>query len=201
MSRRLGLLASLLCLSSCGKAPAPAVPSAGRLRAAVQSASAQPPCGAVIAMEWPATWPVPLEGGKYKILFYPLTGTPDTEPRLYTPAGEAVIDAQSGRPTSCAAFPGAPKELSRRRWPAATDKVGLQEFLGLEGKLYDRTEAVAAVYAAGRAPSAEDSAAAEEYLRLFESLAEPDLLPYYYRMNPGFWEWVRKAAGRSIPRA
>lgn len=201
MSGRLGFFLWLLCVSACGKPPKPAPASAGRLKAAVQSASAQPPCGAVIAMEWPPTWPVPLEGGKYKILFYPLTGTPDAEPKLYTPAGEAVIDAESGKPVACAALPGAPKELSRRRWPAGMDKVGLQEFLGLEEKLYDQTEAVAAVYAAGREPAAQDSAAAGEYLRLFESLAEPDLLPYYYRMNPGFWEWIRTAAGRSIPKA
>jgi hypothetical protein len=32
-------------------------------------------------------------------------------------------------------------------------------------------------------------------------MAEPALLPDYYRLNPEFWEWVRAAAGRSIPKA
>jgi len=152
-------------------------------------------------MEWPPTWPVPLGSSRFKILFYPLTGTPDAEPRLYSPSAQAVLDVESGKPLNCGPLPGSVKELSRRRWPRAMDQVGVKEFMELADKLYARTEAVAQAYAPGGVPAARDSAAAREYLQLFESLAEPDLLPFYYRMNPDFWEWVRKAAGRSIPKA
>ena len=40
---------------------------------------------------------------------------------------------------------------------------------------------------------------AKDYIRLFKMNAEPSLLPYYYRLNPAFWEWLRVTAGDSIP--
>ena len=102
-----------------------------KLKTTLESAKNLPPCNNVIAGEWPYGWPVPLDdvaGGRFKIFFYPLTGTPDTGPTIATPAAEAVLDTAKGLPLSCSALPGYPKDLSRRRWPAAMDKLGLKEF-------------------------------------------------------------------------
>lgn len=196
--RRTLLAALILCASACSKKPQP------RLKAALESAKSLPPCSTVIAGEWPYGWPVPLDGSggkRFKIFFYPMSGTPDTGPTIATPAGEAVLDLDSGKPASCGVLPGYPKDLSRRRWPAAVDKLDMKGFAEREDKLLGLTEAVAAVYGAKRAPYPGDAATAKDYMDVFESMAEPDLLPYYYRLNPAFWEWLRGAAGRSIPKA
>ncbi len=199
MSRAALSCAAVLVLFGCAKPQAPV----SKLKAAVRMARAQEPCSSIIAVEWPASWPIPAEGSggrSYKIFFYPVTGNPSTGPLVHSPAGEAVVDSESGKPSSCVALPGAPKELSTRRWPEAAAALGIAEFDERSASLYAKTEALAAVYARGkRAVGA--AALAKDYLRTFRSLAEPDLLPYYYRLNPAFWEWLRETAGDSIPAA
>ena len=38
------------------------------------------------------------------------------------------------------------------------------------------------------------------YVEAIRTLVVPAMLPYYYRQNPGFWEWLRKEGGQSIPK-
>ena len=201
MRRISGVLTALLLAGACAQ-ERPA--SSGKLKSAVEASRVMPPCRAVIALEWPYGWPVPLEAAgqrRFKLFYYPLAGAPPNEPRVFTPAAEAVLDLETGGPVECVSLPAEPVELKGPRWPAALKGLGMSEFDERSDALYDRTEAVADLFSSGRALSAAESAHAREYLRHFESMAEPALLPYYYRLNPGFWEWLRSAAGRSIPKA
>ncbi len=139
-------------------------------------------------------------GRKFKIFFYPMSAGPGA-PAIRAPAAEAILDLDAGKAVSCARLPGTPKELPGPRWPAALDDLSAFQQHALINKLYDRTEAVAAVYGGEGIASAADIAAAKEFARLFKLNAEPSLLPYYYRLNPAFWEWLRSIAGDSIPAA
>ncbi len=202
MRRLVLLLAAASACSSCRRAAPPLAP--GALKTAVQSAKAQPPCSTVIPDEWAYSWPVPLadpEASRFTVLYYPVTGHPGAPPTVWSPAGEGVVDARSGKPVSCALLPGAPKELSRRRWPAASEAWDIKTFRAREGLVFEKTQEIAAIYDARRQLRPADVDSAKSYFEAFSSLAEPDLLPYYYRMNPDFWEWLRSAAGVSIPKA
>lgn len=209
------LLAPLLLLAACGKRERP--PSAIQREAAeaesqtfstklyetLRGAHASGPCASIVPGEWPEGFPVPAEasrGRKFKIFFYPMSSEPGT-PTFGAPAAEALLDLDAGKAVSCERLPGTPKELPGPRWPAAIAGIGAFPAHALSKKLYDRTEAVAAVYGGEGIASAADIAAAKEFIRLFKLNAEPSLLPYYYRLNPAFWEWLRATAGDSIPAA
>ena len=201
MMRRGGILAAcVLAVAACGR-PAPPRAAAPKLEAAVRGARDTGPCRAVVAQEWSAGWPVPLDGAngrRFKIFFYPLSGSPGTPPRLATPSAEAVVDADAGASTECSLLPGFPKDVSAPRWTPEAQKLNAADFDAKSAELDSLTEDVAAVYAAHRPPTAAEVDLTRRYLAAFEMMAEPPFLADYYRLNPAFWEWVRAVAGRSI---
>ncbi len=214
MTRILQLLSALLLIAACAKPANPPVSAAQReaaeaedlkfstrLSETIRGARAGGPCSAFVAVEWPEGFPVPAEasqGRRFKIFFYPMSDFPG-EPRIASPAAEALLDIETGTAASCARTPEKPKELPGGRWPAALNDVGAFPLHALIKKLHDRTEAVAVVYGAASAPSPAGVETAKDYIRLFKMTAEPSLLPDYYRLNPAFWEWLRGTAGDSIP--
>ncbi|MFI5349258.1 MAG: hypothetical protein ACHQ2Z_06925 [Elusimicrobiota bacterium] len=201
MMRRGRILAACaFAVAACGR-PAPPQAAAPKLEAAVRAARDTGPCRSVVAQEWPAGWPVPLDGAngrRFKIFFYPLSGAPGTSPRLATPSAEAVVDADAGAPIECNILPGFPKDVLAPRWTPEAHQLTAAEFDSKSAELDRLTEEVAAVYAARRTPTAADVDLTRRYLAAFETMAEPPFLEYYYRLNPAFWEWVRAVAGRSI---
>jgi hypothetical protein len=203
MKRVLPLFALLGLCGACRK-PAP-VAAPGRLAEAVRQARNLGNCAAIVPQEWPAGWPVPSPapgGARFNLFFYPLGGTPDEGPRMSEPAADAALDLSAGPTASCRTRTGTRKELKGARWTEAAERLDSDAFDAQAERLYALTEAAGAAFAAGRSqPSAADAAAAREYFTLFETLAEPPLLAEYYRLNPRFWEWVRIAAGRSIPKS
>lgn len=189
--------------AGCGNPPPPRA-TGGKLAAAVRDARFAAPCGRAVGMEWPAGRPVPIDGAngrRFKVFFYPLSGRPGTPARLATPAAEAVLDADSGAPVECRALPGIAKDLASPRWTSEARGLGDDAFDAKSVELDQLTEDISAVYAARRPPTTADADLARRYLDDFQIMAEPPLLPDYYRLNPAFWEWVRLAAGRSIPKA
>lgn len=192
-----------LAAASCGRqAPAPAAKPT--LADAVRDARFAPPCRRLVAQEWPAGLPVPDDaatGRRFKIFFYPLIGSPGTAPRLVQPTADAVVDADAGTSVVCRARPGLPGNLTGARWTPQAAALDADAFDAKIAELDRLTELIAPVYAARRPPTAADADLARRYASLFETMAEPPLLPDYYRLNPAFWEWVRAAAGRSLPRA
>jgi hypothetical protein len=169
----------------------------------VRAARYTGPCRTVVAQEWPSGRPVPLDAGngrRFKVFFYPLSGSPGTAPRLATPAAEAIIDVDAGASVECRVLPGLPRTVEAPRWTLEAQGLGLAAFDAKVAELDGLTEEASAAFAARRSPTPADAELARRYLASFEILAEPPFLANYYRLNPSFWEWVRVAAGRSIPK-
>lgn len=195
--------ACALVAAACGR-PAPPRAAGGKLEAALRGARAGGPCGSLVAMEWPASRPVPLDGAngrRFKIFFYPLSAAPGSAPRLASPAAEAVVDADAGAAVECRALPGIPKDLTGARWPPEAMSLKVGAFEAKAADLDRLTEDVSAAYAARRPPTAADVDLTRRYLAAFQQMAEPPYLADYYRLNPAFWEWLRGVAGRSIEKA
>ena len=195
-------LALVLLVAACGRkdAAAPAA-SAGKLAALVAQARNLGPCRSIIAGEWPSSWAVPAGGGaqRFKIFFYPLKGSPPAEPRLASPAAEALLDAAAGTAEACRIGPS-PRDVSGARWTVEADKFDADAFDAKAAELHDLTEMVSAAYAARHPATAAETDIAKRYFALFEVMAEPPYRADYYRLNPAFWEWIRSTAGRSLSK-
>jgi hypothetical protein len=150
----------------------------------------------VIATEWARAWPVPAEGGGAVVLFYPMSGTPATGVSIASPAGRALLDAGL-RTIDCRLLTENLRQLGTRRWSAQAEALTPSDFDRRGAELLDDTESVMRLYAVGQ----KDPALAARYAAEFKLLAEPDLMPDYYRANPAFWDWLRGVAGDSIPEA
>lgn len=200
--RKALLLAALALIAGCSKPKAPAAKLSDKLKNALVELPRTPPCDAVIPMEWPSSVPVPTgrAAGEFKIFFYPLMGDP-ARLKLYAPAGEAVLDLASGKASSCVKLAGPLKELSGARLTPALEKMSQAEIDRASDELSAAGERVAVLYAAKRAPTPEEAEDLKDYGRRFMELAEPALLPYYYKLDPDFWEWLRKAGAPSVPKA
>lgn len=197
------ILALILSVAACGRkeaAPVEGAP-AGKLAALIAESRNLGPCRSLVAAEWPAGWAVPAGGGpgRFRIFFYPVKGAPPAEPRLAGPAAEALLDTQAGAATECRVGPP-PKDVKGPRWTAEADKLDADAFDAKAAELHELTEAVGAAFAARHPATPEETAVAKRYLAAFEVLAEPPYLADYYRLNPAFWEWIRKTAGKSIPK-
>jgi len=200
MRRGWRTVSACLLVAACGRKPAPARPLADLVRGARFDVS----CRRLVAAEWPASLPVPLDsasGRRFGIFFYPLPSEPRSPLHLIAPTAEAVVDAALGATVECRVATAAPRELAGPRWTPEAAALDADAFDAKVAELDALAESVASVYAARRAPTAADADLARRYLALFELMAEPPYRADYYRLNPDFWEWLRAAAGRSIPRA
>jgi hypothetical protein len=169
-------------------------PTPAKLKTALQTVSAIPPCDKLIPGEWPHSLPIPTGapgGTEFKIFFYPL-GKPGTPEFVDAPLGEAVLRSD-GSVFICNRLPGEKKGLASARWPRSADDLTFEDFLASQDRLYATTEKVAVLYSAKVPLTQEDKNTLQEYGRQFSSLAEPALLPYYYRLNPDFWDWLAKS--------
>ncbi len=196
MRRLSWLIAAGLALGGCAKTIIG--PVSVKLKRSVELVKTLPLCAATIPNRWASSWPVPTggkQGNEFKVLFFTVDQD-GTGIRLNTPMGEAVLDAETREATACSARKGEHKALSSRRFGAKASAFGLDEFDSQADLLFDRIEKAGALYAA----RGHDQTLLEDFVSRFNVLAEPDLLPYSYRINPEFWEWVRSETGRSIPK-
>jgi hypothetical protein len=188
------LIAACVLAAGCSRAAPREAPATVTLEETIRSLKTTPPCRSAVPDEWVAGWPVPAspkDGRRFKLFFYPLTVAPGSAPAVWTPGAEASFEVGRSSSLVCNVSPGASRRLSDRRWPAEAEGWSYPEFDRQKALLYRRTEEVAALYAAGKS----DPAATREYAKLFKSLAEPDLLPYYQRLDPAFWAWLEKSGG------
>jgi len=147
-------------------------------------------------MEFGQTVPVPVKGGRFKVLFYPLTFSPGKSEAM--PAAiEGIFSAASDAPDSCAALP---KASTGSAGPAVPPGTSQAAYYRAEEALYAGLPKAGELYAKDAVPSEADKRLLADYLDAFNAIAEPGLLPDYYRAEPGFWEWLRSATGKSIPK-
>jgi len=151
-------------------------------------------CARAVPIEYGRSYPVPAKGPDgYKVLFYPSRRT-EAGPNVLTPELEGRFPAAGTPAGSCRSLPAGPAAelgppippgLKGRRYYEA--QLALYESLAQAGDAYHKGSG--------------DPARLKAFLEAFRAAAEPGLLPHYYRLNPDFWEWLRKQAGDSIPPA
>ncbi len=153
-------------------------------------------CAKVLPTEFGRTLPVPERGASYAVLYYPATVTPDRSD-AFTPRLRADFDpAAPSSADRCVAFEGG---RSRDLGPAVPAGVSNDAYYRAEAKVFESLPRVAALYRSGSS-SPSDRAQLNAYFDAFSTIAEPGLAPYYYRLNPDFWEWLRARGGRSLPK-
>jgi hypothetical protein len=168
----------------------------------MQTLSAQPPCDAIIPMEWPPSLPVPTGAGagrEFKVFFYPL-GRPGAPDFVLAPRGESVFNSETGHVSSCRRLEGQPQGLSDKRWPAGIGKLTIDEFILKQDRLYAASQEVAGLYAAKGVTTNETRAILRTYGGQFLEMAEPALRSYYYRLNPDFWQWLKDAGAPTLEK-
>lgn len=153
-------------------------------------------CAKLVPMEFGETLPVPVEGGRFKVLFYPLFAAPGKSEAL-SPAFEgAFAPGDAGRDVCAPLKENAPSS----RGPAVPAGTSQTAYYRAEASFYASLAGAAELYAKGASAQDADKRKLGEFVDSFLAIAEPGLLPDYYRVNPGFWEWLRREAGRSIPK-
>ncbi len=151
-----------------------------------------------MALELGRSLPVPEHGGtSLAVLYYPSKSEPGRSIVL-TPTVKAVFALEGAAGERCAALPKSPsKELGA----AAPDGLSMTAYYRDQLAVYQALPATAALYGKGGTPDAEGLKSLKSFAASFQAVAEPGLRGDYYRLNPEFWEWLRSAAGSSLPKA
>lgn len=153
-------------------------------------------CAKLVPMEFGQTMPVPVKGDAFKVLFYPIdrgTGKPQAMSPLYS----GTFGRDPDIAPRCDALGG----KAAPRGPAAAAGVSQTAYYRAELGVFASLDKAAELYGKAASPEGADKKALEQFASDFAKIAEPGLLADYYRVNPDFWEWLRKEAGSSIPKA
>jgi hypothetical protein len=155
-------------------------------------------CGKLVPMEFGQTLPVPVRaGGRFKVLFYPLVSSPGKATAL-SPAYEGTFARVGAESDVCAPLAGA---TPSPRGPAVPQGLSQSNYYRAESNLFAALDKTAALYAKGDPLLDAEKKDLRDYADSLLTVAEPGLLADYYRVNPEFWEWLRRECGRSIPKA
>jgi hypothetical protein len=159
---------------------------------------AGPSCSRMVPAEFGASVPVPIRDSqaRFAVLYYPLFVSPGGSEAM-APAFEArfALDAPAG--DVCRPLPGGG---GRSMGKLVSAGLSMKAYYKADATLFESLDKTAALYFAGRPATAADKPFLGDFVDAFMTLAEPGLLPEYYRANPDFWEWLRREAGRSIPK-
>lgn len=192
MRRAVLLLAAAA--AACGRREPPAAPAPSALQEAARAAGSQGACATLIPLEWAPSWPVPSKQGgafHYRVFFFGREGSPEKGFVFHTPEGEASFTTD-GRVLECRRLSGKASAI-----PPDTrfDTATLDEIDVRSARLYADTEAVAALYAAGRDIGETGRARVAAFARDFAALADPAHAAAYRALDPDFWAWVEKNGG------
>ncbi|MBI5597141.1 MAG: hypothetical protein HY928_13690 [Elusimicrobia bacterium] len=157
-------------------------------------------CKGLVPIEFGATFPVPARDGenRFKVLFYPTDNAPGMS-RVMAPAVEGSFSLDSPDKARCLALK--PSSATKSLGPAVPPGTSNEAFYRSAFTLYSLLSRVEQLYSGGGQLGAADEQSLRDFAGAFLALAEPGLLEHYYRVNPDFWEWLRKNAGRSLPPA
>ena len=155
-----------------------------------------PSCSKLIPMEFGRTFPVPVEGKQFEVQYYPLFVSPGKSEAM-SPAFSGRFARDASAADVCAPLAAAAPRSVGSPVPAG---LSMKAYYKADATLFASLDKTAALYFAGGSPAAADKAVLGAFTDAFTTLAEPGLLADYYRLNPDFWEWLRREAGRSIPK-
>ncbi|HVC08728.1 MAG TPA: hypothetical protein VNH15_02165 [Elusimicrobiota bacterium] len=153
-------------------------------------------CTTLVPAEFGQMLPVPMKRGSgFAVLFYPLESSPGHVEAL-TPIVKGLFGA--GREAdSCAKIAGV---KLRALGPPVPLNLSNADYYRQQERVFSSLNLVADAYWQGGKPNPAEKKQVNEFAQAFSAVAEPPLLPYYYRLNPDFWEWIEKQAGYSIPK-
>lgn len=193
MKRAAALALAGMLLAACGKSR-PKPQAEAPLKDLTERLTNRPPCSTTIPGEWSPSLPVPaLQDGKliYKVFFSGWEGNPKRGITYHTAEGDASF-APDGTILACARRAGAPKTFPARPKTGLSDEQWEQA----QNDVYVQTEAIASLYAAGKA----DPAEAAKYSAAFAAVAQlPEEAADYRALSPEFWSWL-EAHGGSGPK-
>jgi len=155
-----------------------------------------PSCSKLIPLEFGRTFPVPVGSKQFEVLYYPQFVSPGKSEAM-SPAFKALFARDASAPDVCTPLAAAAPRSVGAPVPAG---LSMKAYYKADAALFASLDKTAALYFAGGAPAAADKAVLGDFVDSFSTLAEPGLLADYYRQNPAFWEWLRAATGRSIPK-
>jgi len=198
-SKRLWLLVSVAALAACkGSSYWMGRLAANHLRQNARALRHCPDCVKSVPIEFGETYPVPVRdgsGGHFQVLYFPAKFTPSSC-TMASPvyAGEFSLDAPAAN--KCSSLN--PKEIEPLG-SCMPPGLSMTKVNRTETQLYESLEPAAALYFKGTPVGPQDRKLLGDYVDAMATLVVPGMLPYYYRQNPDFWEWLRKEGGRSIP--
>jgi len=154
-------------------------------------------CATLVPVEFGRSIPIPRPDGGFEVFFYP-TAVSAKGAALLPPnvLGQFKLDAQGAE--RCIRLPGSSRESLG---PVLASPMTLKSYYRAQVRLYRTLGKAAELYGRRAEPGLADRLALREFVSVFSRLAEPGLLPYYYKANPDFWEWLRKRGGASITPA
>jgi hypothetical protein len=153
-----------------------------------------PSCAKLVPLEFGRTFPVPVAGKRFEVLYYPLFVSPGKSEAM-TPAFAARFARDSSAPDVCTPLAAAPARSLGRAVPAG---LSMKAYYKADARLFASSDKTAALYFSGAPASAADKAVLGEFVDAFTTIAEPGMRDYYYLINPDFWEWLRREAGKSL---
>lgn len=161
---------------------------------AAEAVSFAPGCEAASGLG--RSLPVPARVGGYAVLLYPALISPSKSEAL-TPQYRA--DFGGDGPNAAARCVKIASGAALSLGPAVPPGVSNRDYYAAEASLFAALPNISERYRRGP-PAAADRTDASAYFNAFQRIAEPGLAPYYYRLNPEFWEWLRAAGGRSLAK-
>ena len=158
-----------------------------------------PTCANLVPIEFGRSFPVPVRDkslGHFEVLFYPTSASP-SKCTMAAPLFSGQFAPGAPDADRCASLGASPADSLG---PCRPSGLSLAKTYQTELRLFESLDRAAALYLKGDAPGPQDRKVLADYVDSFQLLAEPGLLPYYYRQSPDFWEWLRQEAGRAIPK-
>jgi hypothetical protein len=155
-------------------------------------------CLKSVPIEFGETYPVPVrdaQRGHFQVLYFPARFSP-SHCTMASPvfAGEFSLDAAAA--DRC--FNLQPKTIEPLG-SCMPSGLSMTKVSRAEARLFESLDPAAALYFKGSPVGPQERKLLTDYIEAVETLVVPAMLPYYYRQNPDFWEWLRKEGGKSIP--
>lgn len=144
------------------------------------------PCASMVPMEFGRSFPVPVRGGKFKVLYYPLERIP-SKVQVLTPIFEGLFSMASTEGDACVRITTGTVESLGLAVPPG---VSMTTYYHHEARLYESLGRVSDRYSRGGVVDEGDRRVMADFVESFQAIAEPGLRSSYYNLNPDFWNWL-----------
>lgn len=183
--------------------PTEAIPKAASFKERIQFLKRDANCGGLIAMEWHASWPIPIRKSDkkyYKVFFYPVfppMPQEGQEAAVLAPTVEADMPYDEGEPVECRALDGGSEEFGPVLSGAA-QKMEFGQLMEMRDEFYWLIERTAALYFDSSGPGGGNPETLLRFFDTFSLLHEPGLKRRYFELNADFWRYIEAQTGKAL---